>query len=341
MLQLAANKRRFVFVTISAGEPAEDDSPPMTNIPTDLLRTLVAVVDLRSFTKAAQSLGVTQPAVSAQIRRLQFILGSDLFDRTAPGVSLTPQGEAVVGYARRLLSINDQILGIAEAKPETRRIRIGLPGDLSGPLLPWTLAKFRLHWPNYNFQMFSGGVGPIIRDLRQGETDIVIALSREAPVDARHTWTDQLVWVRSDATKIDPQAPVPMLAFSEECMCYRAGVNALKAAGRDNRLVMTASTVLSLAAGVDAGLGTLVMTRGRVRLTQLTRWDDTPLPPLPELHVGIYVREGADTKPLYELADDLASLLRPKPENAAGDPSEVQSLRTAFGKAENLGARSG
>ncbi len=46
----------------------------MTNIPTELLRTLVAVVDLRSFTKAAQSLGVTQPAVSAQIKRLQGLL---------------------------------------------------------------------------------------------------------------------------------------------------------------------------------------------------------------------------------------------------------------------------
>ncbi len=64
----------------------------MMNIPTDLLRTLVAVVDLRSFTKAAQSFGVTQPAVSAQIKRLQFLLGFDLLDKSAPGVTLTLRG---------------------------------------------------------------------------------------------------------------------------------------------------------------------------------------------------------------------------------------------------------
>ena len=119
----------------------------MTNIPTDLLRTLVAVVDLRSFTKAAQSLGITQPAVSAQIKRLQSILGGELFDRKAPGVALTRQGEAVVAHARRLLALNDQILTVAEPKDQSRRIRIGLPGDLSGPLLPWTLAKLRMRWP--------------------------------------------------------------------------------------------------------------------------------------------------------------------------------------------------
>ena len=64
----------------------------MINIPTDLLRTFVAVVDLRSFTKAAASLGVTQPAVSAQIKRLQFLIGDDIFDRSTHGVSLTPAG---------------------------------------------------------------------------------------------------------------------------------------------------------------------------------------------------------------------------------------------------------
>src|ERR1700688_582198 len=102
----------------------------MTHIPTDLLRTLVAVVDLRSFTKAAQSLGVTQPAVSAQIKRLQFLLGGELFDRSSQGVSLTPHGDMVVSYARRLLSINDQIvhLVVTDPRPELM-IRVGTSSD--------------------------------------------------------------------------------------------------------------------------------------------------------------------------------------------------------------------
>src|SRR5262245_26341422 len=95
----------------------------MTNIPTELLRTLVAVVDLRSFTKAAQSLGITQPAVSAQIKRLQGMLGAELLDKSAPGISLTSAGDLVVNYARRLLSINDQILDLAAPRPSARTLR--------------------------------------------------------------------------------------------------------------------------------------------------------------------------------------------------------------------------
>lgn len=88
----------------------------MLNIPTELLRALVSVVDMRSFTKAAQSLGVTQPAVSAQIKRLQYLLGYEVLDKSAPGVSLTPRGEIVANNARRLLAINDDIVQMATGR---------------------------------------------------------------------------------------------------------------------------------------------------------------------------------------------------------------------------------
>src|SRR5262245_60443058 len=88
---------------------AQERRGGMVNIPTELLRTLVFVVDQRSFTKAAQSLGVTQPAVSAQIKRLQFLLGYELLDKSAPGVSLTSRGEKVVDHGLHILSMKHEI----------------------------------------------------------------------------------------------------------------------------------------------------------------------------------------------------------------------------------------
>src|SRR5215470_17603107 len=102
------------------------------NIPTELLRTFVAVVDLRGFTKAAQALGCTQPAVSAQVKRLQSLLGSELLDKSAPGVVPTERGRAIAECARRLLAINDRILELATVRSATIPLRIGIPGDLGG-----------------------------------------------------------------------------------------------------------------------------------------------------------------------------------------------------------------
>jgi DNA-binding transcriptional LysR family regulator len=166
----------------------------MTNIPTDLLRTLVAVVDLGSFTKAAASLGVTQPAVSAQIKRLQYLIGSDLFDRSSQGVSLTPHGETVVSYARRLLSINDQIVELGGPSQQSELIiRVGAPGDFVASMLSRTLARFREQWPGVRFSVRMGTYEPLIRDLRQGDLDLVVCLSATPPIDARHHWPEEMV----------------------------------------------------------------------------------------------------------------------------------------------------
>src|SRR3979490_3431256 len=99
----------------------------MLNIPTDLLRTLVAVTDMRSFTKAAQSLGVTQPDVSAQIKRLQYLLGYEVLDKSAPGVRLSTWRAILVQNARRLLSTNDEILQLTSGH---------VPGQAIGEFKP-------------------------------------------------------------------------------------------------------------------------------------------------------------------------------------------------------------
>ena len=243
----------------------------MLNVPTDLLRTLVTVVDLRSFTKAAQTLGVTQPAVSAQIKRLQHLLGYDVLDKRVPGVSLTPRGEIVVTHARRLLSINDEILQSTSARPMTQTLRVGIPGDYSGSRIPSTLARFRLRFPAISFNVSTETAENLIRDLKQGDLDVILAVSNtEPPIKARHQWMRQAIWVRGDALRLDPHRPVPLVAYGEDCACQRVAVAALNEAGRDCEFVFTSRSLTSLVAAVAAGFGVMVMPRGRAVKTNLT-----------------------------------------------------------------------
>ena len=291
----------------------------MLNIPTDLLRTLVAVTEMRSFTKAAQSLGVTQPAVSAQIKRLQYLLGYEVLDKSAPGVSLTPRGEIVVNNARRLLSINDEILQLTSGTIPGQVIRVGIPIDYAGSRLPGTLIRFRQQWPDISYNVSSGPVDEMLRDLKQGELDLVLGLFTDAPaIEARHVWTQKAVWVHSEATTLDAAGPVPLVSYGGDSACQRLAVAALHRAGLDCNFVFTSHSTVSLVAAVVAGFGVMAVPRGRAIRNSLAIWEDAPLPKLPDLYCAIYVRDGGDRTVIEELADYLKDEIRVEPNASHG-----------------------
>jgi DNA-binding transcriptional LysR family regulator len=282
----------------------------MTNIPTDLLRTFVSVVELRSFTRAAKAQGMTQPAVSAQIRRLQCLLGVELLDKSAPGVSLTPTGEQVIESARRLLSVNDHIVEIATPNSASQLVRIGVRKDCMGGELEQMLVTARARWPNLRFAVSSAGQRRLLQYLKQDEVDLVVALLTDDPGDApRHCWPEQLVWVRGQKTALDLKQPIPLVAGRDRCLSHRNAVAILAKAGLASELVFRADTAEALRSAVAAGVGVMLLARGRIP-AELDAWDDGPLPPPPIAYSGIYVREGSSAL-LEQLADDLAATLRP------------------------------
>jgi DNA-binding transcriptional LysR family regulator len=282
----------------------------MTNIPTDLLRTLVAVVDLRSFTKASVLLGLTQPAVSAQIKRLQYLLGTELFDRSVQGISLTPQGEIVISYARRLLSINDQImhLSTSDARPEMV-IRVGTSSDYVASVLPATLARFRERWTDVRFIVRTASYDMLVRDLRSGGLDLVVGLSLNPPPDAHQVMAKETVWVRGVSTKLDLGMPVPLVTFGDDSVYHRVAATALQAAGLNWEAVFVGPSIASLGAAVAAGLGVMPIARSVANGVGLIVWEDAPLPKLPNLYSGVYIREGGERTAYEQLADDICEAL--------------------------------
>lgn len=288
----------------------------MINIPTELLRTFVTVVDMRSFTKAAQALGVTQPAVSAQIKRLQVLLDSDLFDKSAPGVLLTPSGKLLVNYARRLLCINDQMVEMSTPRLSAQVVRVGVPGDFGATPLPPVLREFRRRYPDIRFSVRSAHFDVLSRDLRQGGLDLLIGMSETGiMLDARHQWTEPMAWVRGPALELDPEAPVPLVTFGDICAMHRVTVAALNKARRDFEVVFVSASSASISEALRCGLGISALPRHRLA-DGLEPWDDVPLPKVSDLFCGIYLGEQGDQTVLEQLADAVFDLLGPKPGRA-------------------------
>src|SRR5262249_27598477 len=149
----------------------------------------------------------------------------ELLDKRAPGVSLTPRGEIVVNHARRLLAVNDEILQSASGG-FAKTLRVGIPGDYAGSRIPASLAGFPSRWPEISFPVPGGRPENLLRDLQQGDLDVVMAVTdTEPPIKPRHAWMRQAVWVRGAATRIDAQKPVPLVAYGEDCACQRVTIS--------------------------------------------------------------------------------------------------------------------
>ena len=102
------------------------------------------------------------------------------------------------------------------------------------------------------------------------------------------------------------------MSFGEECSCRYTARQALNRVGRSCEFVFTSRSIVSLEAAVVAGMGVMVLPRSRVRDTCLSIWEDAPLPALPDLYCGVFLREGSNWAPLEELADDIAAAVRPQ-----------------------------
>jgi DNA-binding transcriptional LysR family regulator len=211
---------------------------------------------------------------------------------------------------------------VAELGRSGPLIRIGVPPDFLGGNLPHQLVSIRKHWPDLHFSIHNGGLESQLDELRRGQRDLVIGLSAAEPIgETRHHWTEQMVWLRGRSKRLDPAAPVPLVSFGAQCIYHRTAVEALNRAGRDCELMLTAPTIASVVAAVSVGLGVTALLRSRVWSTDLVIWEDAPLPKLPQLFWGVYLREGGDRTALEHLADSIALELRTRTEDAARPPS--------------------
>ena len=218
----------------------------------------------------------------------------------------------MVNYARRLLSINDQILDIAGPRPASKKMRIGATGDFTASAIALGSTCARVRRPDLRFEVYNANIDVLLKDLREGDADLAVSVSATGPaLDTRFYWTEPVVWVRAGATRIDPDRPVPLVSYGEECLFTRNAMAALSQTGRECELAFVGSSLLGLGAAVAAGFGVMALLRGRADIPGIAVWEDAPLPKLPDIFCGVYVRDGVDVEEREQVAEVIAAALRP------------------------------
>lgn len=140
------------------------------------LRTFIQVAELGSFTKAAQRLGFSQPAVTSQIKQLEAELEVRLFERIRHTVALTQQGRKVLSYAYRMTQLTQELgRGLRTAGEVTGQIHLVMADSLVG-LLGQTFQSFWQDWPGIRLKITTAGTEEMFRLLSHNEADLVMTL---------------------------------------------------------------------------------------------------------------------------------------------------------------------
>lgn len=279
------------------------------NIPPDLFRALAAVVDQRSFTRAAGLLGLSQPAVSAQIKRLEDVLGTELFDRSAPGVLLTRNGTEVLAKGRRLLSLHDEIVDEYVKGRVSRVVRIGVPDSDTGAKLAPVHAALRDTHKALLFDVSIDICPSLMKGLENGALDLCIA-STDAPEPAplHRTWAERVTWMAAPDWKLARDGTIDLVCRPEGCVYRGAMLDALDRAGLAHRITCVSQTVEGVIGMVRMGLGLSLLGERLVPPELRSAADLALLPQQAAIAWGVYGRETSD-RLLGDVAQRLGQML--------------------------------
>lgn len=147
------------------------------------LRYLVAVADERHFGRAAAHCFVSQPTLSAQLKKLEQDLGVQLIERAPNNVTLTPAGQEIVTRARRILEASDEVVQLAHSHrdPLAGKLRVALLPTIGPYLLPRVAPALRRALPRLELRLYEYQTAPLLEKLQAGALDLgILALPVEA-----------------------------------------------------------------------------------------------------------------------------------------------------------------
>ncbi|MDG1116539.1 MAG: LysR family transcriptional regulator [Flavimaricola sp.] len=275
------------------------------NIDMTALRSFVAVAETGGVTKAAGILNLTQSAVSMQLKRLEASLDMGLFDRTGRGIALSPAGEQLLSYARRILSLNDEVYARLTARQFEGEVVLGVPHDVVYPAIPQVLQQFARDYPRVRVQLLSSFTRRLKDQFARGEADIILTTEDDVGAGGEALVTRPLIWVGAPGGQAWRGRPL-RLAYERDCI-FRSGVQRrLDEAGIAWEMAVESNSSRTIEATVSADLAVHTMIEGsEPRHFERIAHGGT-LPDLKMVNVNLYANDLGDGPVIA----DLVALIR-------------------------------
>jgi DNA-binding transcriptional LysR family regulator len=295
----------------------------------DLLRCFLTVVESGGFTQASKRLHLTQSAITLKIKRLEDLLERRLFFPTNRPLTLSPEGEVVLGYASRLLDLNREMIERVVKPAEIETLRLGIVEHFGYHFFPVWLSEFKRVWPNVRLVTEMGMTPDLLNGLEEERFDLVIATAgytamaqykMASALQEQHLQKETPVWVQAENSKIDPKKdPLPLVMFGSRCRFRPMGLQALRNAGRSWEIVFDGASLPSVQTAIQADLGLSVL----VPISLIPGIEivdkNAGLPPLPTSDLAFYSRESPSHPMVERLISFIASAVA-RWQNEANQP---------------------
>ncbi len=238
--------------------------PPTLDL--DALRSFVTGIECGSFALAATHLCRSTSAVSAQLKKLEQQCGAELVMKKGRGLTLTRNGEIVMGYARRMLALNDEVQFALKGERLQEEIRIGMQEDFGESLMPGILGEFRRHHPGVRIVARVDRNRALLNAFDDNALDMVLLWQNESePRKGTAIGQSQLVWIQPPemdiARLLARGEPLPLVMFDSPCLMRSHAIDCLNRAGIPWRVEFVSHSLSGIWAAVQAGLGVTLRTR--------------------------------------------------------------------------------
>lgn len=293
-----------------------------TSFDIEALRAAVSGVEQGSFARAAVELGRSQSAVSMQLKKLEHQAGVRLFIRKGRGLVPTEAGEALLGYARQIITLNDEAaraLGAAVA-PET--VRLGLPQDFYDDVMPATVNQFKNRHPDVHVTVHAGNNHVIYEDVLAGRLDGAIAFF---PKDS-HTKGEllcelPLLWIAHEEFQEPDGTEIPLVLFNHRCLFRQTALGMLDKSNLRWRAALTTPSLSAVWSALRSKFGIGVRVGHAVPDDIVDVGDWACLPSLPAIELRLLGSDSA--KPIAQhmlevLRAQTLALIDPSGERAYG-----------------------